>query len=211
MIRINLLPVKQVKKVQAGQRQLMIFALAVIAEVAVFFFLYTVQAGEVEDRNRKIAILETEIAQLKKEVGDFDQLKQRHEQLLAQQKVIDDLQKGRTGPVKMMRELSEILTPGKGPTVNQSAYAILIRTNDTAAINARWNPHRLWLEDLIEKGGLVRVKGKAKDHDDVAEFNRRLVHSVRFTDDFLERNDLIQDNVMKQKLVRFSIRMRVVY
>ena len=211
MIRINLLPVKQVKKVQAGQRQLMIFALAVIAEVAVFFFLYQVQAGEVEERKRKISILETEIAQLKKEVGDFDQLKQRHVQLLAQQKVIDDLQRGRTGPVKMMRELSEILTPGKGPTVDPAVYELLIRTDPNAAYNPRWNPHRRWLEDLVEKGGLLRVKGKAKDYDDVAEFNRRIALSKRFADDFLERNDLIQDHAMKQKLVRFSLRCRVVY
>ena len=210
MIRINLLPEKQVKKVQAGQRQLMIFAMAVIAEVAVFFFLYQLQAGVVEEKQRKITNLETEIAQLKKEVGDFDQLKQRHVQLLAQQKVIDDLQRGRTGPVKMMRELSNILT-NKGPTVNQAEYERRIREDPNYAWNPRWNPHRLWLDELVEKGGLLRVKGRAKDYDDVAEFNRRIAISERFSDDFLERNDQIQDNVLQQKLVRFSLRCRVKY
>ena len=211
MIRINLLPVKQVKKVQAGQRQLMIFILAIVAELAVLFFLYQLQSSAVEERQRKIKIAEAEIEQLKKEVGDFDQLKQRHVQLLAQQKVINDLQRGRTGPVRMMRELSEILTPGKGPTVDREKYEQQIRSDPNAAYNPRWNPHRLWLEGMVERGGRLRLKGKAKDYDDVAEFNRRINLSIRFTDDFLERNDLITDATLGQKLVRFSLRCKVLY
>lgn len=209
MIRINLLPVKQVKKVQAGQRQLMIFGLAVLAEVAILFLFYQMEGSEVDDRRRKSALLQTEVEQLEKAVGDFDKLKKRHDELLAQKKVITDLQKGRTGPVWMLNELSNVLTPGKGPTIDRESYEELLRNNPNAGYNSRWNPHRLWLEELRENGGLIRLKGLAKDYDDVAELNKRVHLSKYFTDDFLERNDLVDDKNLGQRLVKFSLRARV--
>ena len=211
MIRINLLPVKQVKKVQAGQRQLAIFAMALLVLVALMFFLYQLQSGVVDEKKRRVNLLNTIIAQLKKDVGDYNQLKSRHDELMAQKKTIEDLQKGRTGPVWVMRELSDILTPGKGPTINQQQYEELLRTNPNAGYNPRWNPHRLWLTDVSEAGGMVRLTGKAKDYDDVAEFNKRINLSRFFKDDFLERNMQADDEALKQRVVKFSLRARVVY
>ena len=211
MIRINLLPVKQVKKVQAGQRQLMIFVLAVVAEIAVLFFVYQMQVGVVEEKRRRIQNLKTEVEQLKREVGDFDQLKAKHDELLYQQKVINDLQRARTGPVWLLRELSDILTPGKGPSIDQATYEELIRSNPNAGYNSRWNPLRLWLTSVKMSAGLIRIQGMAKDYDDVAEFNKRISLSKFFTNDFLERNDLVKDPHLGQKLVKFSLRAKVIY
>lgn len=211
MIRINLLPVKQVKKVQAGQRQLLIFGLAVVVELALMFLFYQMQASEVQIQRQNATLLESEIDKLKQAVGDFDRLKKTHGQLKAQEKVISDLQKGRTGPVLMLRELSEILSPGKGPTIDRDLYEKLLRDSPYAGYNTRWNPHRLWLEELVEKRGLVRIKGMAKDYDDVAEFNKRLNLSRYFSNDFLERNDLVVDPKYKQKVVRFSVRAKAAY
>ena len=211
MIRINLLPVKQVKKVQAGQRQLAIFAIGLLAMVALMFFLYQLQMGVVDEKQRKVNLLDTVISQLKKDVGDYNSLKARHDELMAQKKTIEDLQKGRTGPVWIMRELSDILTPGKGPTINQREYEELLRTNPNAGYNPRWNPHRLWLTKITERGGMVRLVGNAKDYDDVAEFNKRINLSRFFKDDFLERNSQAMDKDLKQRVVVFSLRARVVY
>jgi type IV pilus assembly protein PilN len=211
MIRINLLPVRQVKKVQAGQRQLLIFLLFVAAEVVLMFFLYEWKSGEVEDRKRTSRNLEQEIATLKKQVGDFDQLKSQLDRLIAQRNVINQLQKARSGPVWMMRELSDILTPGKGPTVDQTQYETLLRANPGAGFNPRWNPNRLWIEGFNEKGGQVTIVGKAKDYDDVAEFNKRLALSKFFTDEFLERNDQVLDSKIGLKVVQFTLRCRISY
>jgi type IV pilus assembly protein PilN len=211
MIRINLLPVRQVKKVQAGQRQLLIFFLFIAAELVLMFFLYEWKSGELEERKRAANNLQAEIETLKKQVGDFDQLKSQLDRLIAQRNIINSLQKARTGPVWVMRELSDILTPGKGPTVDQTAYEMLLRANPNAAFNPRWNPNRLWIEAFTEKGGGVMIKGKAKDYDDVAEFNKRLVLSKLFTDEFLERNDQVLDSKMGLKVVQFTMRCRVAY
>jgi type IV pilus assembly protein PilN len=211
MIRINLLPVRQVKKVQAGQRQLLFFFMILVAEMVVMFLLYEWKQGEVESKRRSTANLRTEIEALKKQVGDFDQLKAQRDRLIAQRDVINSLQKARTGPVWMMRELSDILTQGKGPTVDQAKYEMLLRNNPSAGYNSRWNPNRLWIDSFTEKGGAVRISGKAKDYDDVAEFNKRLIHSTFFRDEYLERNDQIMETSMGLKVVKFSIRCRTTY
>jgi type IV pilus assembly protein PilN len=211
MIRINLLPVRQVKKVQAGQRQLLIFLLFIAAEVVLMFFLYEWKSSEVDERKRTASNLDQEIAGLKKQVGDFDQLKMQLDRLIAQRNVINQLQKARTGPVWMMRELSDILTPGKGPTVNQTQYEMLLRANPNAGFNPRWNPNRLWIESFGEKNKQVTIVGKAKDYDDVAEFNKRLALSKFFTDQFLERNDQVMDPKIGLKVVRFTLRCRMSY
>jgi Tfp pilus assembly protein PilN len=83
MIRINLHPVRAQKKVQAGKRQLMIFALIVVAELGLMGFLLSWQSAAIDKRRRESGRLKAQIEQLKKEVGDFDQLKAQREQLTA--------------------------------------------------------------------------------------------------------------------------------
>ena len=211
MIRINLLPVKQVKKVQAGQRQLLIFLLFIAAEGLGMFALYEMKSSEVDDKSRASRRLQDEVAELKKQVGDFDLLRMQRDRLIAQRDIINQLQKARTGPVWTMRELSEILTPGKGPTVVQSEYEALLRSNPGAGFNPRWNPNRLWIESFVEQKGAVRIVGRAKDYDDVAEFNKRLVLSKFFTNEFLERNDQMMDSSLGLKIVRFQLSCRTTY
>ena len=211
MIRINLLPVRQVRKVQAGQRQLLIFLMIAVAELAAMFLLHELKSSEAENKRRTAGLLEADIAQLKKQVGDFDQLKTQRDRLQQQQDIIKTLQKARTGPVWTMRELSDILTIGKGPSVNQAQYEMMLRSNPSAAFNPRWNPNRLWLESFVENKGVVRIRGKAKDYDDVAELNKRLTLSKFFTDEFLERNDQMLDQTSHLKVIRFSLRCRLTY
>jgi type IV pilus assembly protein PilN len=211
MIRINLHPVRAQKKVQAGKRQLMIFALIVVAELGLMGFLLSWQSAAIDKRRRESGRLKAQIEQLKKEVGDFDQLKAQREQLIAQRNIINTLQKARTGPVWMMREMSEMLTKGKGPTVDQTAYEMLLRRDPNAGFNPRWNPNRLWIDTFTEQAGNVHIVGKAKDYGDVAEFNKRIHLSKYFTNDFLERNDQIFDSTAGLKVVKFSMRCRVTY
>jgi type IV pilus assembly protein PilN len=211
MIRINLHPVRQIKKVQAGKRQLLVFALIVVGELALMALLYSWRSGMISDKEREIVQLNARIEALKKEVGDFDKLKAQRERLIAQRNIINTLQNARTGPVLMMRELSDILTKGKGPTVNQAAYEQLLRRDPGAGYNPRWNPNRLWIEGLVEKDKKLRIVGKAKDYDDVAEFNKRIHLSKYFKDDFLERNSQMMDRKLGLKVVRFELRCRVTY
>lgn len=211
MIRINLLPVRQVRKAQAGQRQLLIFVAAIVAALVLMFFLYEVKSSEVEKARRNVNQLQAAIASLKKEVGDFDLLRKQRDRLLAQRRVIEKLYAARTGPVRMMRELSDILSEGKGPTVDQTAYEALLRRDPNAGFNPKWNPRKLWVEYLDERGKRVKLKGNAKGHDDVAELLKRLSLSKHFTNVQLESNEQGKDSETKTKVVRFALTCQAKY
>ena len=211
MIRINLLPVRQVRRAQASRRQLAIIAAALIVQIGAMFFLYDAKESEVEQMQRRVQVVQAEIDRLKKEVGDFEKLRRQRDRLLKQRKVINELHKGRTGPVWVLRELSEILTPGKGPTVEKRDYEALVRRDPSAGYNVRWNPRRLWINGITEQRGKVSLVGKAKDHDDVAELLKRLNLSRYFQGVQLRRITQVRDNKLKLKVVKFSMACRVNY
>jgi len=211
MIRINLLPVRQVKKIQAGQRQLLIFLALVVVEVVAMLWMYISKSDEVDEKKRTTQRLQGEIAELKRQVGDFDVLAEQRKQLLAQRDIINQLQKGRTGPVWMMRELSDLLTARKGPNPDSVRLQIMQRTNPAGMYDSHWDTKRLWIDSFREVGGRLSLEGKAKDYSDVAEFAKRLNVSKYFTNNFNERNDQILDGTMKLKVVKFVIRSLITY
>ena len=210
MIRINLLPVKQRKKAEAGRRQLIVFAIAALVQVGVMVLLYEMVSGEVEERQAKVNLLKNDIDRLKKQVGDYDALTSQREQLKQQREAIRALQSGRTGPIDMLRELSSILSVGGGPTIDEKEYQRLIKIG-RKPINQNWNPRRVWITKVDEKNRAVKLTGLAKDHDDVAELLRRLTLSTYFANVELARNDLVADASVGSKLVRWSLTCNVMY
>ena len=106
MIRINLLAVKRAKKRDAGERALIFMGMAVLAAVAAMGFAYVDATGELDAIKRANSGVRSDIERLKAELGDYDKIKTQRQDLLKQQKTIQALQAGRTGPLYLMRELS---------------------------------------------------------------------------------------------------------
>src|SRR3982750_4459558 len=128
------------------------------------------------------SILEQDIARLKTELGDYDKVKAQREELLKQRKTIEALDSNRTGPVFLLRELSEILTPGKGPTFDGVTYQENLLRDPNAGFNSSWDTRRVWLDTFDEDHKKVKIKGAAKSNEDVAGFLKRLTLSVFFAD-----------------------------
>ncbi|MCC6748606.1 MAG: PilN domain-containing protein [Deltaproteobacteria bacterium] len=205
MIRINLLPVRHIRKVHAGQRQLLLFIVLVVVEFGAMAGVYLLKDWEVESNKKQVATLQQEIEALKREVGDYDRLRQQRDRLISQRNVINTLQKARSGPVWMLKELSDILSVGKGPTVDQTRYETVLRKDPTMGFNPRWNARRLWFEKFEDRSGTIALEGKAKDYDDVAELMKRLGVSEYFADVQLIRNDQVMDPGLGIKVVKFSM------
>ena len=181
MIRINLLSNRRGRRIDSGHRQLLAMGGAVLSVLGVIVVLHvhgTSTLSELENGNKKIA---DDVARLKAELGDYDKVKAQREELLKQRKSIEQLQAGRTGPVFLLRELSEILTPGKGPTFDRILYEEALRRDPNVGFNASWDTRRAWLESYEESNKKVKIRGAAKSHDDAAEFMKRLGSSVFFT------------------------------
>jgi type IV pilus assembly protein PilN len=209
VIRINLLPIRKVKRAEAGQRQFVYLGLALLVTVGAVVFFHLQTASRLEEIKRRNTILAADVARLKQEVGDYDKIRAQREELLRQSKTIQALEAGRTGPVYLMREMSEILSPGKGPTFDRITYEETLRRDPNAGFNASWDPRRVWVDGYSEDHKRIRLRGAAKSNEDVAEFLKRLNSSVFFSDVNLDATNQVSGRGIKY--VNFGLSAKVIY
>jgi type IV pilus assembly protein PilN len=209
VIRINLLPIRKVKRAEASQRQFLYLGVALLLTVGGVIFFHLQTAGQLEDIKRRNTILQADVARLKQEVGDYDKVRAQREELLRQRKTIQALEAGRTGPVYLLREMSEILSPGKGPTFDRITYEETLRRDPNAGFNASWDPRRVWVDGYAEDHKQIKLRGSAKSNEDVAEFLKRLNSSVFFSEVNLDSTN--QTSGRGIKYVTFSLSAKVIY
>ncbi|HZS36229.1 MAG TPA: PilN domain-containing protein [Polyangia bacterium] len=211
MIRINLLPVKAAKRREQGQRQLLVGAAAITLAVVGIIVFHTAQASQINELRTKNQETSTAIAKLKAEIGDYEVVKAQREDLIRQRDAIKRLQSNRSGPVWLMRELSDILTKGKGPTFNKEQYEEQLRRDPNAGVNPNWEPVRLWLINYEEKAHAVKIHGGAKSDEDVAEFLKRLKLSAFFSNVYWQQTQPQFDQKLNISYVTFDVTCQVNY
>ena len=208
MIRINLLPTRKAKRQEAGQRQFLLMGLAILATIGLVVFFHLQATTDLERAQHDNTILQADVAKLKQELGDYDKIRAQREELLQQRKTIQSLESGRTGPVFLLRELSEILSPGKGPTFDRVTYEETLRKDPNAGFT-NWETKRAWLESYTEEKLRVKIRGSAKSNEDVAEFLKRLNSSVFFKDVNLDATAQAAKGAVK--FVNFGLSATVIY
>jgi len=150
MIRINLLPVKQLQAEVTRRRELIIGSVVLGSALLFLLGVYLYQSYQLTRMEKELAGLRTELQALNANVKEVADLQVKIKDLRGKQKIIDDLNKKKTGPVLVMASLS------------------------------RATPARLWLTDLRESGGSVTMNGLAPDNETVANFMRSLALSKHF-------------------------------
>jgi len=211
MIKINLLPVKAAKRREQGQKQLLagvIILSATLVGIIVFHGTQVAHINELRDHNTQLT---KDIAKLKAEIGDYDVIKAQRDELIRQRDAIKRLQANRSGPTYMMRELSDILTPGKGPTFNKEQYEEAIKRDPNAGFNPNWDTRRAWLISYSEQNHAVKIHGGAKSDEDVAEFLKRLKVSAFFSDVYWQQTKPEVDTKLNVSYVTFDVTCRVNY
>lgn len=148
MIRINLLPVRQVKKREAGRQFLVAMAGFVVLTLIGNGVWYYLTASERDDQQKRLADTQARIDQLKKVIGEVDNLNKRRTEVQEKLKVLDELSKRRGGPVKLLDALAEA------------------------------TPKKAWLGVFEEKASALKITGQADSLDDVSELMRGLKNIV---------------------------------
>jgi type IV pilus assembly protein PilN len=211
MIRINLLPVKAAKRREQGQRQLLAAVVVFSATLVSIIIFHGTQVAHINELREHNTQLSKDIARLKAEIGDYDVIKAQRDELIRQRDAIKRLQANRGGPTYMMRELSDILTPGKGPTFNKEQYEEEIKKNPSVGFNPNWDTRRAWLLSYNELNHNVKIKGAAKSDEDVAEFLKRLKVSAFFSDVYWQHTTPETDTKLNVAYVTFDVTCRVNY
>jgi len=108
---------------------------------------------EISARQTEKSDKEKQVAQLKEQVKQVSDFEQRKKMLEDKNRIIDQLEKSRVGPVKVMDHVSQSLEPLK-----------------------------LWLVRVGVTGQNIDIEGRALSNDDVVEFVNNLRRTDYFTD-----------------------------
>jgi type IV pilus assembly protein PilN len=112
MIRINLLPHRELKR-KVRQRQIAILAgLVSFLGIAVVWGIYSMIAGEIEYQNGRNQYLNDQIAILDKEIVEIKEIKARTKELLSRKQIVETLQHSRSEVVHLLDQLVRLLPDG---------------------------------------------------------------------------------------------------
>jgi type IV pilus assembly protein PilM len=185
-VRVNLLAQRKETtrraSAEGSQAWLGAVGLAVLLELGGLGLWHASMSTDLKKMTNDNAGVQAQIDQIKKETADHPKVKADLAGLKEREEAIAKLQSARTGPTAVLLELSHILTPGRGPTVDHDKLEQLKRDNPTAVPNPNWDPRRLWLTKYAEVDRNVKMEGLARDGEDIAEFMRRLGVSDYFYD-----------------------------
>ncbi len=144
MIRVNLLPVKQIRAEVTRRRDLVIAGTTLGVAALLLVGLYFYQSYRVTNLNRELATLRQEIQALNLKVKEVGELQAKIKEYNSKYGIIEELRKKKTGPVRVMESLASAAPP------------------------------TLWLTELKETNGGLSLNGRATDNQAVAEFLRKL-------------------------------------
>jgi len=167
VIRINLLPVREARRAANLRKQGVFLGGAVGAGVAISLVLSMWIAARISHEHTLIAAREAELKKLElvqKEVKKFQDEQHEIEQKLA---VIDQIEAARTGPVRILDELSTRI------------------------------PQRVWLRKLVAKGGVLELEGNSIDAEIVADFAAALEDSPMLSHVDLQETRLEESEGLK--------------
>jgi type IV pilus assembly protein PilN len=159
MIRVNLLPHRQLKR-EARQRQFgLMAAFTAIAASAIIFMAYTVINARIDSQSERNARLDAAIVKLDKEIKDIQDLKDQITAMLERKQVVENLQTNRSQAVVVFDELSRQLPEGMYfKSIKQVGDVITLEgvadTNARVATLVRNYNSSTWLESP----GLVEIK-----------------------------------------------------
>jgi type IV pilus assembly protein PilN len=212
VIRINLLPQKrEIRTAETDQRWLFILLGAVLLEVIAILLFHQMKREELAKQIRANQEISAQIEQIKKSIANHADIKAQLETLRSREDAITKLMSARTGPTAVLLELSQLLTPGRGPTTDQDLLAQLRKDNPTAVYNPGWDARRLWINNYQEADRTVKIDGMARDGDDVSELARRLSLSIYFSDVKLMPATKAVDAVSHIDVITFQLQAKAKY
>jgi type IV pilus assembly protein PilN len=213
MIRINLLP--QAKRQTGGSVGLAVWGYAYLVSAVVWCialaFVYFSLNSDLDQALAQNKEIERQITKIKQESGNLEEFQKQLDKSKQLEDVVKGLLAARSGPARMLLELSSILSPGRGPTVDPKKLEALRKVNPDANFTPGWDTTRLWIDGFEEKEGKCEITGTARNNEDIAEFLRRLTLSEVFENVVLVRTGAAKSKAKDVALVAFELTCAVRY
>ncbi len=172
MIRINLLPHREIKRKQQQKQFFIMLASTAGLGIAIWFGVHTALNGELANQQERNTYLESQIALLEKQIDEIKKLKEQTAALLQRKKVVESLQANRAETVYLLDQLVRQMPDGvylksisqKGPSINISGYAQSNARVSTFMRNLEASPY-------LEGPRLVEIKAVIDRNQRLSEFS----------------------------------------
>ena len=152
MIRLNLLPVRELNAESDRRRDLLVTGVSLATTTLILMGIYLYQSAQLSNLANELPAIRKEVEVLNGKVKELGNLEAKIKELKSKHKVIEDLRGQKTGPTLIMDSLASAI------------------------------PSSLWLVELKQTGGSLIINGLAMDNQSVAEFIRSLSRSGHFKD-----------------------------
>lgn len=179
MIRVNLLPHRQIRK-ETRQREFGLMVLfSAIAAGAIVFMGYTIINGQVETQLERNKRLDAAIVKLDKEIADIKDLKDQISAMLERKQVVENLQTNRSQAVVVFDELSRQL------------------------------PEGMYLKSVKQQGNVITIEGVADTNARVATLVRNFNASNWLESPILIEIKAVTTNNVKQNIFTLKVNLKV--
>ena len=179
MIRINLLPgprAKGPKKQWDAEIELVIGLAVFLLTIGACWFYSGTLDDEIDALTQEKQRKERELASLKEKVKLVEDFENKKKLLTDRNRIIEELEKSRSGPVKTLDYVSRSLEPIK-----------------------------VWLTRLNVRGAEVELEGRALTNDDVVEFVSNLRRTDYFSDIRLQETRSTQEGKLNVYSFRLNM------
>jgi len=182
MIRINLLPGpkgRQAKPQYDVRAQALLGVGLVVITLAGCWWYSAALDTELEAKQAEKQDKEKQVAQLKEQVKQVADFEQRKKILEDKNRIIDQLEKSRVGPVKVLDHVSQSLEPLK-----------------------------LWLVRVGVNGQSIELEGRAMTNDDVVEFVNNLRRTDYFMNIDLQESKAATESQVNVYQFKLNFRLK---
>lgn len=171
MIRVNLLPHREIRRKQQQQQFFILLGVVVVIGACIWFAVHTYLEDRFENQVARNKYLQSEIAKLDKQIAEIQKLKDQTAALLARKRVVETLQGTRSEVVHLLDQLVRQLPDGvylKGIKQTGTRVTITGLTQSQARVstlmrNLESSPH-------LENPGLIEIKSAQQGPLRVNEF-----------------------------------------
>lgn len=196
MARINLLDWREELRQERNKEFWITFGLMVVLAGLIWLLVNTVMNSRIENQDKRINKLNTEISVLKQQTKEIDRLKKEKEELIKRMELITDLQQSRPEVVRMFDQLVRVTPEG----INLTTWT----RQETPSAGEQAAEHKLVFTGQGETNPRISEFMRKMDSSDrlqtsaLKDVNRQNkgLPAQNFT---LEAKQIIPDNVKQQE------------
>ena len=171
MIRINLLPHREIRRKHQQQQFFTLLGGVIVIGAAVWFVVHSYLDEELEKQQGRNKYLQDEIVKLDKQIAEIQKLKDQTAALLARKRVVETLQSNRSEVVHLLDQLVRQLPDGVYlKSVKQTGGRVTITGLTQSQARVSTLMRNLESSPQLESPGLVEIKAVQQGAQRVNEF-----------------------------------------